>query len=90
VIQCKADRTRMEKFFFSRSAQVVSGAIVGFVLGMALKNAIVAFVGPKLFMALASGMGLFVVLTVVILALFVGFTMYARAIHRFNPQSHNQ
>jgi len=80
----------MEKFFHSRIAQVISGVIVGFALGIALKNAIVAFVGPKLFAALTSGMGLFAVLTVVVLALFVGFTMYARATRRFNPQGPNQ
>jgi hypothetical protein len=68
----------MERFFLSRSAQVISGAMVGFVLGVALKNALVAFIGPQLFKTLTSGKGLFMVIVIVMIALFVSFTIYAR------------
>jgi len=80
----------MEKFFHSRAAQVISGVIVGFILGVGFKNALVAFVGPKLFVALTSGMGLFAVLAIVVLALFVGFTAQAARSRRFNTGGHNQ
>ena len=68
----------MEKFFHSRSAQVTSGLIVGFILGMVFKSVVVAFIGPKLFVALTSGTGLFAVSTLVVLAIIVWSTVYAR------------
>jgi len=68
----------MEKFFHSRTAQVVSGVIVGFILGMVLKSVVVTFIGPKLFVALTSGTGLFAVSTIVVLAIIVWSTLYAR------------
>ncbi|PIP46542.1 MAG: hypothetical protein COX15_00335 [Candidatus Colwellbacteria bacterium CG23_combo_of_CG06-09_8_20_14_all_42_19] len=80
----------MEKFFHSRIAQVISGVIVGFALGIALKNAILAFIGPKLFVVLTSGMGLFVVLTIVVFAIIVWSTIYARLTRGFQQGHNNQ
>lgn len=66
----------MERFFLSRKSQVFSGIIVGFLLGFALRPSVVQMVGLKLFAALTSGAGLFWVLAVVALAVFVAITIY--------------
>lgn len=71
------NRTRKEGFFYSRTAQVTSGTIVGFVLGIGLRDPIVALIGESTFAALTSAPGLLAVLAVAAVTLFVGFTIHA-------------
>lgn len=69
----------MQKFFSSRSAQVIAGALPAFILGVLLHSTIVTAMTPKLYNTLTGGVGLSVLIVMCVVTAFVGVVVYTRA-----------
>ena len=68
----------MQKFFSSRSAQVIAGALPAFILGVLLHSTVVTAMTPKLYNTLTGGVGLFVLIVMCVVTVFVGIVLYVR------------
>lgn len=74
----------MQKFFSSRSAQVIAGVMPAFILGVLLHSAVVTAITPKLYNALTGGVGLTVLIVMCAIVAFVGVVLYVRMTRSWN------